>query len=93
MAAILESVVRKNLERAPFRERPERSKITSGADTHRKSYHNHQIAKAGPCLLCSVKNSSRLRVGGDAKDSTIIQSLVGHCTDVDFFQLNEMGSF
>ena len=53
MAAILESVVRKNLERAPFRERPERSKITSGADTHRKSYHNHQIAKAGPCLLCA----------------------------------------
>ena len=34
MAAILESIVRKNLERAPFRERPERSKIMSSADTH-----------------------------------------------------------
>ena len=34
MAAILESVVRKNLKRALFRERPERSKIMSSADTH-----------------------------------------------------------
>lgn len=63
MASILDSVVRINLERAPFRERPERSKIMNGADTHGKSCHNRQIPKAGPGLLCSTKNSSRLRVG------------------------------
>ena len=64
MAAILDRIVRKNLERVPFREGPERSKIMNGAETHRKSCHNHPITRAGPDLLCSTKKSSRLKSWG-----------------------------
>lgn len=93
MAAILDHVVRKNLERAPFRERPERSKIMNGADTHRKSCHIIKSPGQDQACCVQLRTAADLRVGGDVEDSTVIQSLVGHCNDADFFQLNEMGSF